>query len=148
MGVSLALVFHLASALFACGLGWWGLRLQRDIRFLRQMVVWARTDLSVNPAYRVAGAAPALIRRMARVAGARVAGKLLQENGFPVVGVDPRPLAQIFLRYPVSLVQFTHSTVTILIQSETGLCLPDAGQLKASVAGSASFEVSFIGGTT
>ncbi|MEY4630393.1 MAG: hypothetical protein RIQ81_513 [Pseudomonadota bacterium] len=148
MGVSLALVFHLASALFACGLGWWGLRLQRDIRFMRQMVVWAQADLSVKPASRVACTAPALIRRMARVAGVLVAGKLAEEKGFPVVGVDPRPLAQIFLRYPVSLVQFSHSTVTILIQSEKDVGRPDAGQLKASVAGSVSFEVSFSGSTT
>lgn len=145
MGVSLALVFHISSALAACVLAWWALRLQRDIRYLRQMCAWGNANGASAPAVRLVAASPALIRRMARAAGVPVAGKLLQEKDFPVVAIDPRPLAQIFVRCPLSLVQFSHSTVSILVRGKWDASLPDSGQLQTSLAGSPGFDIRFAG---
>ena len=145
MGVSLALVFHVSSALAVCVLASWALRLQRDIRFLRQMCRWGSGSGAPEAAGRIAAAAPALIRRMARASGIPVTGKLLEEKNFPVVAVDPRPFAQIFVRAQVSLVQFSHSTISIVVREKLEASLPDSRQIQAAVAGQPVLEIRLLG---
>ena len=147
MGVSLALVFHVASALALCLLLGWGLRLQRDIRCLRQMVSWADATArrGSGGASRVPAKVPALIRRLARAAGLEVTGKLENEGAFPLSVVDPGPLSQLFLRGRASLVQFNHSTVTI--RTHVGgaggpAVVPGTGELRQSLANAVEFVIS------
>jgi hypothetical protein len=147
MGVSLALVFHIASALVVCFLTGWLLRVQRDLRCLRMMALWAdlfgRQKMSFST--RLPVQVPALIRRFARAAGLAVNGSLRKERTYPVTVVDPRPLAQLFLRSRVSLIQFNHSTVTIRVHSgDEGLAAltPSPAMLRQSLGDAVDIVIS------
>lgn len=135
MGVSLALVFHCASALALILLSAWGLRRQRELKFLRALIA-----LGINPALpggrRTADVPARFVLRAARAFGVPVAGKPNRtwfSYNDAVVAIEPAPIAQIFLRAQVYLIQFKQPrTIEFHLATSSPV---QASELEASFSG-------------
>ncbi len=157
MGVSLAFVFHVASALAVIFLAAWGLRLQRNLQFLRGLLASARVndlagdrplDRTFAPPRRIADRPARFVIRAARSFGVPVAGDPLW-SGFlgsdEVVAIKPKFLIQIFLRGDLYLIQFSE-TRTI----EFHLAAPSpvrADDLEAAFSGAVRIKLIENGGS-
>ncbi len=161
MGVSLAFVFHVASALAVIFLAAWGLRLQRNLQFLRGLLASARAndsavdragdrplDRTLVPPRRIADRPARFVIRAARSFGVPVAGNPLR-SGFSgsdeVVAIKAEFLTQIFLRGDLYLIQFSE-TRTI----EFHLAAPSpvrAGDLEAAFSGAVRIKLIENGGS-
>lgn len=144
MGVSLALVFHVASAIVALGLAAWGLRLQRDLRFLRAMIAIAhKGDSAPAQSGRVADDPARFVARLARAFGIPVTGAAPRTG---VTAIVPAPIVQLFSRQPVSLIQFIDSrTIEIHLDQPSQPDLSLAESLTRSFGGSVRFQLKKTG---
>jgi|GEM_PF-1647138 len=145
MGVSLAMVFHVTSSIVVLLLAGWGLRLQRDLRFLRAMIAIAKVDGSDQPVRRVADIPERFICRMARVFAVPVSGRWARSGSGSKSGLTaimPASLAQMFLRDHVSLIHFADSrTVEIYVASRRIDAASQAELLARSFGGSVQFKI-------
>ena len=135
MGVSLALVFHCASALALILLSAWGLRRQRDLNFLRALIAIG-TNPSPTGQRRTADVPARFILRAARAFGVPVTGNPSRawfSKNSEVVAIEPGPLMQIFLRAQVYLIQFKEPrTIEFLLATSSPV---QASELEASFSG-------------
>lgn len=108
MGVSIALVFHIASALAVIFLSAWGLRHQRDLQLMRGLIARGR-NLRASGQRRTADMPARFVLRLARAFGVPVVSSPFR-SGFSrsdeVVAIEADVLAHFFLRAPVSLIHF------------------------------------------
>lgn len=135
MGVSLALVFHCASALALILLSAWGLRRQRELNFLRALIAIGTTPPATGRR-RTADVPARFVLRAARAFGVPVAGKpnraWFSDNDI-VVAIEPAPIVQIFLRAQVYLIQFKEPrTIEFHLATSSPV---QASELEASFGG-------------
>lgn len=144
MGVSLAMVFHVASAVVVLILAGWGLRLQRDLRFLRSMIAIARSDAPA-PERRIADVPGRFVLRLARVFDVPVSGFKAHAGSvvnLPASAIVPAPIVQMFLRGHVSLIQFSDSrTIEIQVEGRVPAAESHAESLTRSFGGAVRFTV-------
>lgn len=135
MGVSLALVFHCASVLALIFLSAWGLRRQRELKFLRALIAIG-TNPSPTGQRRTADVPARFILRAAHAFGVPVAGNPSRawfSKNSAVVAIEPGPLIQIFLRAQVYLIQFREPrTIEFLLATSSPV---QASELEASFSG-------------
>ncbi len=141
MGVSLALVFHCASAIALVLIAGWGLRRQRELQFLRALIAIAGNAPTTKR--RTADFPTKFVMRAANAFGVPVAGKP-HRAGFDiddaVVAIEPAPLVQIFLRAQVYLIQFKEPRI---IEFHLATASPvQASELEAAFSG--KIRVKFI----
>lgn len=126
MGVSLALVFHVVSAIVMLALAGWGLRLSRDLTAVRVLIRTAAANRKLividNPVR--------YVRRLCRIFGVTTTGRCSTQDS--LVKIDAGLVASIFLRPGVSLVQFNESG-----KIEFHLIAGDAPELSQEALGSA-----------
>ncbi len=145
MGVSLALVFHVTSAIVVLLLAGWGLRLQRDLRFLRAMIAFGQVEDGDPRMRRIADVPERFIARMARAFGVRLEGhpsRAGSSGDNPVTAILPAPLARMFLRGQVSLIQFAGSGTVVVHVAGRGFDAASHAELLArSFGGSVTFKL-------
>lgn len=116
MGISLALVFHIASAVAAVLLVAWGLRSLQDLTTVqmllraigsgRRMIVVDRPDRYIRRLCRVFGVKVSGQSRLGNIGGSNIGGSNTLESQ---ARIDAVAVASIFVRPGVSLVQFKES---------------------------------------